>query len=132
MGSPTTRSSNGKGQGRGSGSYTRSGRGYNRNRSSNTHSSVKKEQQSTTSGQIKFQLHGQKIRQTATYTKVLENLIVKIQNTFDRLINIVKSHREKIKHAPDEPKGVRIKIEGTDEQKEEKVFEQNTKDIQYT
>ena len=131
MGFPTTRSSSGKGQGRGSGSYTRSGRGYNSNRSSGSQSSVKKEQ-STTSGQIKFQLHGQKVIQTATYTKVLENLIVKIQNTFDRPINIVKSLREKIKHAPDEPKRLRIKIEGTDEQKEEKAFEQNTKDIQYT
>ena len=75
--------------------------------------SAKKEQQST--GQIKFQLHGQKTRQTATYTKVLENLIVKIQNTFERPISLVKSIREKVKHAPDEPKRFRVKIEGTDE-----------------
>ena len=130
MGIPTTRSSNGKGQGKGSGSYTRSGRGYSRSRSSATSNSTKKEQQST--GQIKFQLHGQKTRQTATYTKVLENLIVKIQNTFERPISLVRSIREKTKHAPDEPKRVRVKIEGTDVEKEDKVFLQSTKDIQYT
>ena len=114
MGSPTTRSSIGRSQGRGSGSYTRSRRGYNRNRSSgNSTGSIKKEQ-SSTGGQIKFQLHGQKIRQTATYTKVLENLIVKIQNTFDRPINIFNILRESLRHAPDEPKRIRIKLEGTD------------------
>ena len=114
MGSPTTRSSNGKGQGRGSGSYTSSGRGYNRNRSSTTTNSAKKEQQST--GQIKFQLHGQKVSQTANYTKVLENLIVKIPNTFERPINLVKSIRDKVKYAPDEPTRVRVNIQGDDEE----------------
>ena len=62
----------------------------------------------------------------------MENLIVKIQNTFDRPISLVKSIREKVKHAPDEPKRIRVKIEGTDEEKEDKMFQQSTKDIQYT
>ena len=63
---------------------------------------------------------------------MLENLIVKIQNTFERPISLVKSIREKAKHAPDEPKTVRVKIEGTDEEMGDKVFLQSTKDIQYT
>ena len=63
-------------------------------------------------------MHGQKVRQTVTYTKVLEHLIVKIQTTFDRPINIVKGLREKKKDSPDEPKGTRIKLEGTEEEKE--------------
>ena len=62
----------------------------------------------------------------------MENLIVKIQNTFERPISLVKIIRDKFKHTPDEPKRVRVKIEGTDEEKEDKVFKQSTKDIQYT
>ena len=53
---------------------------------------------------------------------VLENLIVKIQNKFERPISLGKSIREKVKHAPDETKRVRVKIEGTDEEKENKAF----------
>ena len=77
-------------------------------------------------------MHGQKVHQTVTYTKVLEHLIVKIQTTFDRPINIVKSLRERKKNAPDEPKRTRIKLEGTDEEKEQKVFDQQTCDMKFT
>ena len=62
----------------------------------------------------------------------MENLIVKIQNTLDGPISLVKSIREKVKHAPDEPKRIRVKIEETTEEKEDKMFQQSTKDIQST
>ena len=130
MGFPTTRSSSGRGRGGGSGSHTRSGRGYNRTRSSRNNNSKNKSEQST--GQIKFQLHGQKVRQTVTYSKVLEHLIVKIQTTFDRPILIVKSLREMKKNAPKEPERTRVKIEGTDEEKEKKIFDQQTVDMKIT
>ena len=65
-------------------------RGYNNGkRSSVNNNNSKKSKQST--GQVTFQLHGKKIHQTVTYTKVLDHFIVKIQNTFDRPINIVKT-----------------------------------------
>ena len=67
-----------------------------------------------------------------TFTKGLEHLIVKIQTTFDRPINIVKSLREMKKNAPDKPKTTRVKIEGTDEQKEQATFNQQTNDMKFT
>ena len=73
-----------------------------------------------------------KVRQTVTYTKVLEHLIVKIQTIFDRPINILKSLREKKKNAPEEPKRTRIKFEGTDEEKEQNSFDQQTGDMKFT
>ena len=130
MGNPTDRKpSGGRGQGRGSGSQTRSGRGYSRNKSTANYSSSAKKEQSTG---LKFQLHGQKVRQTATYTKVLDHLTVKIQTSFDRPIQIVKSLRNDTKESPPEPTRTRVKVEGTDVEKEEKIFIQQTCDMKFT
>ena len=63
-------------------------------------------------------MRGQNVRQIATYTKVLEHIISKIQSTFDRKINIVKSFcNMKEMSSPTEPKWTRIKIlkDDTDE-----------------
>lgn len=65
------------------------------------------------------------------YTKVLYHLFVKVQTSFDRPINIVKSLRDKKKNSPGEPKRARIKIEGTDVEKEEKLFNQQTNDMKF-
>ena len=81
--------------------------------------------------EMKFQMHGQKGRPTATYTKVLEHVIVKIQSALDKPINIVKSILEKHRFAPVEPKWIRIKLEGTDEDKGDQVFRQETCNINY-
>ena len=59
-----------------------------------------------------------------TYTKVLEHLVVKIQTTFDRPINIVTRLRYKKKIAPNEPKRKIIKLEGTHKEKEQAAFYQ--------
>ena len=77
---------------------------YNRSKSSEENDSIKKDQE------IDFQMHGQKVTKTATYRKVLEHIIVEIQSTFDRPINIVKSIRENQKYAPVEPTWTRIKL----------------------
>ena len=106
-------------------------RGYNNGKRRYINNKSKKKLEKAT-GELKFQVHGQNVPQTVTYTKVLEHLIVKIQTTFDRLINIVKSLREKKKNAPDEPKRTRIKLEGTDNEKEQAAFDQQTCDTKFT
>ena len=57
-------------------------------------------------------MHGKKVRQIATYKKVLEHIIVKIQSTFYSPINIVKSIRNMKEMSPNttEPKWTRVKI----------------------
>ena len=69
---------------------------YNGSRSSENNNSTRKDQETG----LKFQLHGQKVRQIATYTKVLEHIIVKIKSTFDGPINIVKSIRNMKEKSP--------------------------------
>ena len=78
-------------------------------------------------------MHRQKVRQIAAYTKVLEQIIVRIQSTFDRLINIVKSIRNMKEKSPTEPKWTRVKIlkDDTDEIIDEKKFLQYTEDMNY-
>ena len=73
MGYSTARSGRGRGRGS-SGNYTKSGRGYNNvSRSTNKNSNSTRKDQTTA---IKFQLHGKKVCQTATYTQVLDHIIV--------------------------------------------------------
>ena len=83
---------------------------------------------------MKFQLHGQKVRKTATYSKVLEHIIVKIQLTFEQPIYNVTSLREMKKKELEEQKRTRIKILAEDEQevKDDKIFEQQTADVTFT
>ena len=133
MGSPTARSGSGRGRGW-SGSHLRSRRGYdNGSRSSinKNSNSTRKDQQETG---IKFQLHGQKVCQTVTYTKVLDHIIIKLQSIFDRPINIVKSIRDMKEKSPTEPKRTRIKIlkDESDEIIEDKKFLQQTEDMKFT
>ena len=75
----------------------------------------------------------QKARQTATYTKVLEHIIVKIQSTFDRPINIVKGIRNMKQKSPIEPKWTRVKIlkDDTDEIIDDTKFLQQMEDIKF-
>ena len=56
-----------------------------------------------------FQLHGQRTRQTCTYSKVLENLILKIQASFKNPNLIVKNIREEKKNEPTLPTRQRVK-----------------------
>ena len=79
-------------------------------------------------------MHGQKIRQIATYTKVLEHIIIKIQSTFDRPINIVKSIYNMKENSPTEPKRIRVKIlkDDTDDIIDDKNFLQHTEDMKFT
>ena len=79
-------------------------------------------------------MHGQKVRQTVTYTKVLEHIIVKIQSTFDRPINIVKIIRNMEEKSPTEPKWTRVKIlkDDTDDIIDGKRFLQQTEDTKFT
>ena len=106
-------------------------RGYNNgSRSSTNNYSTRKDKETG----IKFQLHGQKVRITETYTKELDHIIVKIQSTFDRPINIVKSIRKMKDKSPTEPKWTMVKIlkEGTDEIIYDKKFLQQTEDMKFT
>ena len=45
---------------------------------------------------------------------------------------MVKSLREMKTNAPTEPERTRVKIEGTDEEKEKKIFDQQTNDMKFT
>ena len=56
-----------------------------------------------------FQVHGHRSKQSMTYSKVLEHLILKIQATFKSPNVIVKSLREKKKGGPTEPSRTRVK-----------------------
>ena len=106
-------------------------RGYNNgSRSSANNNSTRKDQETG----FKFQLHGQKVRQTATYTKVLEHIIVKIQSTFDRPINIVKSIRKMKQKSPTEPKWKMVKIlkDGTNEIIDDTKFLQQNEEMIFT
>ena len=100
---------------------------YNRSRSSEENDSTKKDRE------IKFQMHGQNVAPTATYKKLLEHIIVRIQPTFDRPINIVKSIREKHKYEPTEPKWTRVRIltDNTDDIIDEKKSRQHEEDMKY-
>ena len=75
-------------------------------------------------------MHGQKVRQIATYTKVLEHIIVKIQSTFDRLIYIVKGIHTMKEKSPTEPKQTRVKILKDDT--DEIIDEKSSSNIQRT
>ena len=95
----------------------------------------KKQQGSKTSG-VKiytFQLHGQQTRQACTYSKVLENLKLKIQATFKNPNLIVKSIREETKHEPTLPtrKRVKPKKNANEDQLAECRFQQQTCDTEY-
>ena len=103
-------------------------RGYNNgSRSSTNNYSTRKDKETG----IKFQLHGQKVRITATYTKVLDHIIVKIQSTFDRPIHIVKSIHDMKEKYPTEPKWTRVRIlkDVTDEMIYEKGFLHHEEDM---
>ena len=60
--------------------------------------------------ELKFQMNGQKVAKTATYTKVLDHILVKIQSTFAKPKYVLKSIGEKQKFMPVEPKWTRIKL----------------------
>ena len=94
-------------------------------RSSENNDSAKKDQE------LKFQMNGQKVTKTATYTKVLERIVLKIQSTITGHKNILKSIKENQKFVPARPKWTRIKLEGTDGEQIDQVFRQQTEDIAF-
>ena len=65
---------------------------------------------------------------------MLDHIIVEIQSTFDRPINIVKSIRDMKEKSPTEPKRTRVKIlkDDTDKIIEDKKFQQQTEDMKFT
>ena len=75
------RHTNGRGSCSGRDRFVSKEREYSRTR--NGSSNTNKE---TTPRLLKFQLHGRKVRQTATYTKVLDAVIFKIQSSFEQII----------------------------------------------
>ena len=80
-----------------------------------------------------FQLHGQQTKQTCTYSKVLENLILKIQASFKNPNLIVKNIREEKKNEPAPPTRVRDKPKknANEDQLAECRFQQQTHDMEY-
>ena len=80
-----------------------------------------------------FQVHGHRNKQSMTYGKVMEHLILKIQSTFKSPNVIVKSLRDKKKGGPTEPSRTRVKIPvgAKDDEREQLRFEQETADIKF-
>ena len=76
-------------------------------------------------------MNRQKVAKTATYTKVLDRILVKIQSNFAEPKYALKSIRDKQKFMPVEPKRTRIKLEGTDDEKVDQTFHQQTCNMDY-
>ena len=81
--------------------------------------------------ELKFQMNGQKVAKTSTYKKVLNHILINIQSTFAEPKYVLKSIREKQKCMPVEPKRIRIKLEGADDEKVDQALEQETCDMDY-
>ena len=110
-----------------------SGSSQKTNESRNTTDKKSKTTSTPSAGKYIFQIHGQKTKQSNTYAKVKENLILKVQATFKNPNLIVKSIREKAKHALTEPTRKRIKSKknATEEQLADARFQQQTCDMEY-
>ena len=110
-----------------------SGSSQKTNESRNTTDKKSKTTSTPSAGKYIFQIHGQKTKQSNTYAKVKENLILKVQATFKNPNLIVKSIREKTKHAPTEPtrKSIKSKKNATEEQLADARFQQQNCDMEY-
>ena len=80
-----------------------------------------------------FQLHGCRNKQSMTYSKVFEHLILKIQGTFKSPNVILKILRDKAKGGPSEPTRTWVVIPAgaTADETDKLKFDQETNDIKF-
>ena len=83
---------------------------------------------------MKFQLHGKKVKQTATSSKVLDHLVITVHSTFNRPTMIVKGLREIKNTEPTDPKRNRVGVDGvaSAKKKVDAKFEQETVDMKFS
>ena len=114
---------------------------YGRKRNSKNKGTAKSSSSKTISGDdaktinqnYQFQLHGHKVKQVATYSIVLENLILKIQCTFTSPNIIVSSLSTNSKKAPKVPERTRVVVAptSTDLKKDTSKFEKETVEFKF-
>ena len=115
---PNNTGRGGRGSGRGFYRYSGRGRGY-QNKSNSTNN------KSTGNKDYRFHLHGAgKEKQNATYGKVLEKILLKIQQTFEKGSAIVDSINANKYKIPEEPE----REESTETDVNKKAFDQKSKD----